>query len=246
MQNFEKILFKISSVVTAPVISPSLSRAARISTATSSPLIPLFSDCKESSRLDAACVNALWCRMFVTVTLFPSSGDFFDKTVPTIFFFSSSIPSPVCADTLTIGIPLLKRISSRAFMFSLSGRSILLMTISPRLEPLFSQSPLNLSISSFSACLELSKTKSRRSLFSICDSVRRTPSCSIGSFVSLIPAVSTILKSKPSILRDSSIVSRVVPGISVTMARFEFNKLLRILDLPTFGEPMSTTFTPSR
>ena len=41
-------------------------------------------------------------------------------------------------------------------------------------------------------------------------------------------------------------VSLVVPGISVTMARSSPSKLLKRLDLPTFGRPTTATLIPSR
>ena len=43
-----------------------------------------------------------------------------------------------------------------------------------------------------------------------------------------------------------SITSRVVPGISVTMARSSRRSALRRLDFPTFGRPAMTTRAPSR
>ena len=53
--------------------------------------------------------------------------------------------------------------------------------------------------------------------------------------VSLTPAVSIILKGIPSIVIYSSIVSLVVPGISVTIALFSPSKELSKEDFPTLG-----------
>ena len=64
---------------------------------------------------------------------------------------------------------------------------------------------------------------------------RSTPICSTMSSVPRIPAVSTSLRGTPLMLTYSSITSRVVPSISVTMAFSSRRRLLRELDLPTFG-----------
>ena len=52
-----------------------------------------------------------------------------------------------------------------------------------------------------------------------------------------IPAVSIILTGIPSICINSSIVSLVVPSISVTIARSVFNIAFKSEDLPAFGFP---------
>ena len=60
-----------------------------------------------------------------------------------------------------------------------------------------------------------------------------------------IPAVSKSFKGMPLMLTASSIVSRVVPGISVTIARAVPTSALSKLDFPTFGLPNMATLTPS-
>ena len=75
---------------------------------------------------------------------------------------------------------------------------------------------------------------------------RSTPICSTMSSVSRIPAVSTNLRGTPLMLTYSSMTSRVVPSISVTMAFSSRRRLLRRLDLPTFGRPMIAVEIPSR
>ena len=70
------------------------------------------------------------------------------------------------------------------------------------------------------------------------------PSDSILSVVSRIPAVSINRKRIPSKVISSSIVSRVVPGISETMARSSLSSALSKVDLPAFGRPAITVFTP--
>ena len=64
------------------------------------------------------------------------------------------------------------------------------------------------------------------------------------SFVSLIPAVSMNLKPIPSITNSSSIVSRVVPAMSETIALSSFNKAFNSVDFPTFGSPTIATGIP--
>ena len=75
---------------------------------------------------------------------------------------------------------------------------------------------------------------------------RSTPICSTRSSVSRIPAVSMSLSGTPLILTYSSITSRVVPSISVTMALSSRKRLLSRLDLPTLGRPMIAVEIPSR
>ncbi|MNR57171.1 hypothetical protein D3C85_1778960 [compost metagenome] len=64
------------------------------------------------------------------------------------------------------------------------------------------------------------------------------------SFVSRIPAVSINLNPIPPITNSSSIVSRVVPAMSETIARSSFNKAFNKVDLPTFGSPTIATGIP--
>ncbi len=99
--------------------------------------------------------------------------------------------------------------------------------------------------SSFSSSFDESKiiiTKSASLTFSKAFS---TPIFSTVSSVSLIPAVSIIFKGTPLILTYSSMVSLVVPGTSVTIARFSFNRKFIRDDFPTFGFPSITVFMPS-
>ena len=70
------------------------------------------------------------------------------------------------------------------------------------------------------------------------------PILSTTSFVSRIPAVSINLKPIPPIDISSSIVSLVVPAISLTMARSSFNKAFSKVDFPTLGSPTIATGIP--
>ena len=60
---------------------------------------------------------------------------------------------------------------------------------------------------------------------------------SIVSSVVRIPAVSMNRNLMPSIVISSSIASRVVPAISLTMALSSFNSAFNNVDLPTLGAP---------
>jgi len=71
------------------------------------------------------------------------------------------------------------------------------------------------------------------------------PISSTLSFGFLIPAVSITLKRMPSITNGSSIVSLVVPGISVTIALSLSRSLFSKLDLPTLGFPVIIICAPS-
>ncbi|CAG5925587.1 Uncharacterised protein [Streptococcus pneumoniae] len=75
---------------------------------------------------------------------------------------------------------------------------------------------------------------------------RSTPICSTMSSVSRIPAVSINLRGTPLMLTYSSMTSRVVPAISVTIALSSRKRLLRRLDFPTLGRPMMAVEIPSR
>ena len=74
--------------------------------------------------------------------------------------------------------------------------------------------------------------------------VRSTPCCSMASVVARIPAVSINRNWMPLMFITSSMVSRVVPGISETMARSSFSKAFNRVDLPALGLPAITVFTP--
>ena len=72
-----------------------------------------------------------------------------------------------------------------------------------------------------------------------------TPIFSISSFVSLIPAVSINFKVIPSIVTYSSIVSLVVPFVSLTIALSSFKIVFNNEDFPAFGFPIIAVFIPS-
>ena len=71
------------------------------------------------------------------------------------------------------------------------------------------------------------------------------PICSIKSSVSCIPAVSVITTGIPLTEIVSSMVSLVVPGISVTIALFSPIRAFIREDLPTLGFPTIETLSPS-
>ena len=70
------------------------------------------------------------------------------------------------------------------------------------------------------------------------------PSFSAGSFDSLRPAVSESRKGMESIIISSSIVSRVVPGRSATIALSRPRRAFNRLDLPVLGLPAIVILTP--
>ena len=75
---------------------------------------------------------------------------------------------------------------------------------------------------------------------------RSTPMRSASSAPSRMPAVSVMRTGAPHISSVSSSVSRVVPGMEVTIARSVPMSALKRLDLPAFGAPNMATNAPSR
>ncbi len=126
-------------------------------------------------------------------------------------------------------------------MLNLACRSVLFNIIIDFLSFIKS----NILKSSSLKFLETSKTAIIKSEESTRSLALSTPIFSTKSSVSLIPAVSIIFKGIPSILTNSSITSRVVPGISVTIALFSFKIAFNKDDLPTFGLPNIRVFNPS-
>ena len=76
-----------------------------------------------------------------------------------------------------------------------------------------------------------------RSHLFISDIVLSTPVFSISSVDSRMPAVSTRVTGIPPIEKDTSIVSLVVPGFLLVIARSRSIIALKRVDLPTFGLP---------
>ena len=70
------------------------------------------------------------------------------------------------------------------------------------------------------------------------------PKPSISSVVSRIPAVSINRNPTPPIEISSSMVSRVVPAISLTIALSSFKSAFNKVDFPTFGSPTMATGIP--
>ena len=71
-----------------------------------------------------------------------------------------------------------------------------------------------------------------------------TPSDSITSSDSRSPAVSESLTGTPPIIIPSSMMSRVVPGMSVTIARLRPTMAFSNDDFPALGRPAITALTP--
>ena len=94
--------------------------------------------------------------------------------------------------------------------------------------------------------LSLSRTEMMICACSAALRLRSIPMFSNVSSVSRIPAVSIRRKRIPSKTSVSSIVSRVVPCISLTIARCSPKRALSRVDLPTLGAPMIATGIPLR
>ena len=104
---------------------------------------------------------------------------------------------------------------------------------------------INISISSSSKSLELSKIAIIKSASLACFIDFSTPIFSTSSDASLIPAVSTKFNGIPLIVTNSSIVSLVVPAISVTIALSSLRIAFKSEDFPAFGFPIIAVFIPS-
>ena len=83
-----------------------------------------------------------------------------------------------------------------------------------------------------------------RPAFSMALRLRSTPNRSTGSSVFRSPAVSMRRSSTPPSRTVSSTVSRVVPGMGVTMARSYPSRALSREDLPALGAPTMAQGTP--
>ena len=93
---------------------------------------------------------------------------------------------------------------------------------------------------------EPSNTASSTPALSAAAMLRSTPRRSASPAASRSPAVSVRRSSTPPSRAFSSIVSRVVPGSAVTMARSQPRMAFMSELLPAFGRPMSAQPTPSR
>ena len=158
---------------------------------------------------------------------------------------SSRIPWPVRAEIGTFGDdPRGPSRSPHSSIFS-PLRSTLFKAITNFLPSLTATTD---PISSSWDCRSLAVSRTTRTISASSASLvdLRTPSCSMKSEVVRSPAVSATRKRMPSISRFSTITSRVVPGMSVTMALLSRNSAFRRLDFPAFVGPTSATRTPSR
>lgn len=130
--------------------------------------------------------------------------------------------------------------SGRSCQSGWVGRSLLLSMVSVFVS---SGSSIDRILSALS---EESITRRINSALLIWLWLRWIPSFSIVSELSRIPAVSIKRTGKPLMLMTSSMVSRVVPAISLTMARSNPSRRLRRDDFPALGGPAMTVRIPSR
>ena len=121
-------------------------------------------------------------------------------------------------------------------------KSVLLITA---MAGAFSSKSINALSSSERGC-EMSKTASTRPAFKIRSFARSTPIFSTVSSVMCMPAVSERLRGISPSITLSSIISRVVPGIFVTIERSVPESKFIKVDFPTLGLPAITVLTPSR
>ena len=148
-----------------------------------------------------------------------------------------SRPAPVLAEMVTnCSVSMLLKLSGAKFCKSFLFKAI---------RYLFSRASARISKSSFVKGCVPSIITTKRSASAMARRVRSIPIDSIRSLEDLTPAVSVSKTGTPWILINSLRLSRVVPGMSVTIARSVLNKLLKTLDLPTFGRPTSVIFNPS-
>ena len=96
-----------------------------------------------------------------------------------------------------------------------------------------------------SSVISPSTTKRMSDARSVSAKARSTPMRSTVSAVSRIPAVSDRFSTTSPSTTLSVITSRVVPSMSVTMARSLPQSRLSRLDFPVFGLPMIAAGTPS-
>ena len=92
---------------------------------------------------------------------------------------------------------------------------------------------------------EPSMTARMRSAFSMDARARSIPICSTLLSVSRRPAVSIRRRETPDMRTASSMVSRVVPGTSVTIARSSCRRAFSRDDFPAFGLPIIAVRSPS-
>ncbi len=178
--------------------------------------------------------------MYCGLSSFPVSTDAISC------FLTCSIPSDLLAETNRAGQGQISFSSlfSSAILFLVIRSDLFTSTINRApLLPVISPMPAAMA-AMLSAVSVASATASTTSAALSLLRVLSIPSSSISSPPSLSPAVSMNLKRSPPRCRTSSIVSRVVPGISETMARSSCSRRFRSEDLPTFGLPAITTGIP--
>ena len=156
-----------------------------------------------------------------------------------IFSYNSSIPDLFKADIFKIFSVILVNLSSFSSIFEFKS------DLFNKIIDFFPFIKFNISISSSSKSLELSKIAIIKSASLACFIDFSTPIFSTSSDASLIPAVSTKFNGIPLIVTNSSIVSLVVPAISVTIALSSLRIAFKSEDFPAFGFPIIAVFIPS-
>ncbi len=153
-----------------------------------------------------------------------------------------SSPSPYLAEIRMAGGVPSGRSPRKDFSSRRCGRSDLLRTASIGFDIIFARSFRSSAVRS---ALPSRRTRTVSAVFRR-SQTRSIPSFSIAFSGSRSPAVSVRRTGIPPMSTVSSMKSRVVPGMGVTIARFSPRMRLRREDLPTFGRPAMTTPIPSR
>ena len=213
-QKRSKMRVTMSSRAVRPVSSPSASSAPSASVSTTSGVSPAVSASCAARTLSSARRMASACRALVSSV--PPAGTPAGKQSPIVSINASSPP----------GITELKETrcsgagapsgSLQTAVFTAGFRSSLLMA---RIQCGARAASARMSGSTVSGVWLPSATTITRSALSTARRERSTPSRSTASSVSRMPAVSMSRSSTPPTTAFSSTVSRVVPGMSVTMAR---------------------------
>src|SRR5690348_1640044 len=228
MQKVEKIAPRRSSLVKVPTISPSACCAASKSSATSSGVA--VASAAWARRSDASArSSASTCRVRALNSPPRSPPSAASRRVAR----NKSRPAPVRAESA------MKIVPSRSLREGGTPSRSILLTITIRLAA--GGVPSNRS----AVVIAPSTTLKTRSARASSARARRMPSPSTTSADSRKPAVSARVKSTPYSTIDSRSTSRVVPGMSVTIARSLPASAFSRLDLPTLGSPTITACMPS-
>src|SRR6185436_3689725 len=232
MQKREKIAAMTWSSTPRPRIPASARSASSRSTATRSYERSSRKPAAAHSSAARASVNKASWRALVVAISSPACAPSMNGTAERSASRSGSAPPARIATVSTSAIAsrtapraALPRFKSALFHATITGR--------PLASAMSSDAWDTLSVSGS----EWSRTTTARSHARTAPSARSTPSRSTGSSTARTPAVSVNRSSTPSSQIESSSVSRVVPGCSVTIALSYPTSAFSRLDFPALGRP---------